>query len=64
MSDLSFRVEETSNLTKRGKTPKKTLYYHRKSEKNKKQAEETLVGLLWPGHAAALTPLRLPRAQP
>jgi len=27
MSDFRFRVGETSDLTKKEKTPKKTLYY-------------------------------------
>ena len=66
MSDLSLRVEETSDLTKRGNTPKKTLYYPRKSGKNKKKLEETFVRLLWSGPAAApgLKPFRLPRLTP
>ena len=33
LSDLRFRVEEPSDLPEKGKTPEKTLYYRRKSEK-------------------------------
>jgi len=36
LGHLRFRVEETSDLAKKEKTPKKTLCYRRKNENNKK----------------------------
>jgi len=63
MSDFRFRVEETSDLKKNGKTNKKRTYYRRKGEKQTKKHVETLVRLLWCAAAAGLKPLRLPRAQ-
>jgi len=48
---------------KKGKTDKKRLCYHRKSEKQTKKRVETLDRLLWRAAAPGIKPLRLPRAR-
>jgi len=63
LSNLGFRIEETSDLERDGNTDKKGICYRRKIEKQTKQNVETVVQLLWRASAPRLKPLRLPRAQ-
>ena len=63
MSDFRFRVEETSDLTKQEKHPKKHSTIAIQSEKHPRKQVGALARLLWRAAAAGLKPLCLPRAR-